>query len=589
VTTDTLVLPRVGRVPRHAARPAVVSRLVTAAPVVLILVAQVALTMRLIPYVGSDHGDEAIYIYGGHQLIHELLHGGGSPYYETWYSGAPVVYPVLAAVADHLGGIVLAREMSLAFMLCATVLLFATARRLFGYWVGITAIGLFIGLGVTQNLGALATYDAMALALMSAAAYCAVRSAASSRWLLAVPLALLAANATKYVTVLFDPVVVGLAAIQLASDGWRRVQQRLLALGVAVLVLTGTVVFLAGSAYVKGIMLTTLSRKSGTQSLLEAHSASTSQVVSLSWEWTGAVIVLGALALLLPLLRRPERRNGLVLMLLLGAGILVTLGNIRLHTAQSMDKHDDFGAWFACIPAAYLLARLADTVRRWRVKIPVLVVAAVAAGWCGWYYSQPANFTDYFSTQPLASYQQEQYGFLRPYLTGAGEFLLGSINASNMVYDNHSSIEWWQFFDDTYIKYPIPDRGGDPRGQAQGLVCGGAGQPPASDPRCMYLEAAAGYNAAIRAHWFGLITLVDNHQLSYDNTILAAVKSTPGYVLLTTQGGAPTYIYAPDYPAWERVHRAQVRSLHPSRHHHSRRALALSQSRAESAERTAAL
>ena len=100
------------------------------------------------------NGDESLYIYSGHQLIHEFWHGGGSPYYETYFSGAPVIYPVLAAMADHIGGLVLVRLMSLAFILTATGLLYATARRLFGYWPAVVAIGLFAALGITQSLGA---------------------------------------------------------------------------------------------------------------------------------------------------------------------------------------------------------------------------------------------------------------------------------------------------------------------------------------------------------------------------------------------------------------------------------------------------
>ncbi len=58
----------------------------------------------------------------------ELWHGGGSPYFETYLSGAPVIYPVLAAMADHAGGLVAVRLMSLAFMLAATTCLYATTR-----------------------------------------------------------------------------------------------------------------------------------------------------------------------------------------------------------------------------------------------------------------------------------------------------------------------------------------------------------------------------------------------------------------------------------------------------------------------------
>ena len=554
---QTAQLPRVADGFAPGARLTVPSRIASHLPLLAILAAQFALTARLMPYVGSDHSDEAIYIYGGTQLIRELLRGGGSPYYETWYSGAPVLYPVIAAVAAKLGGLLLARWMSVGFMLAATALLFLTARRLFGYWTGVAAAGLFAGLGVTQNLGALATFDAMSLMLLAFAAYCAARSAVSARWLLTIPLALLAANAAKYVTVLFDPIVIGLAALQLAPLGWRRSAQRVLSLSAASLVLTGAVVFLAGSGYVQGIMFTTLSRQGGAQADFGSHFATAAQVASLTWQWTGAVVALGALALLVPLLRSTGRRTHvLVLLLLLAAGLLVTVGNARLHTAQSMDKHDDFSAWFACIPAAYALAHLTALAGGRAVKVLLFAVAAATAGLSGWHYSQPSDLSGYFSAVPLASYHP--YAFLDPYLRPDNqEYLLGSKYSAEMA--EEAGIAWWQYSDDIYVKYPVPGRGGDAHGQASGLACGGSGQPPVTAPGCVYLEGTAGYTAAIRAHWFALVTLDGNHGLDADVAILAAVRSVPGYAQISDQGGAPTFIYVPDYPAWQKAHPAATR------------------------------
>lgn len=519
-------------------------------PLACVLAVQVILSARLLPYAGGDHDDEAIYIYGGHQLIYELLHGGGSPYYETWYSGAPVIYPVAAALADHFGGLMLARELSLVFMMSATVLLFLTARRLFGYWVGITATGLFIGLGITQNIGVMATYDAMALVVVSAAAYCAVRSVSSIPCLLLIPLLLLIANATKYVTVLFDPVVIGMAGLQLLRDGWRRIGQRIIALGGTTFFIIVVATFLAGSAYASGILVTTLARQSGNNTIYSGHFTTPTVIVSQSWEWTGAIVGLGVLALVVSLLPVARRgRHAIMLLFLVFAGILVTLGNIRLHTDQSMNKHDDFGMWFACMPAAYALAYLADVTRTWRMKIPVLVFAAVVTVVSGYHYSQPSQLDSYFSLQKLAAYESSTYKFLGPYLErGNEEYLLASKWDAEMVYDNRSSVGWWQFFDDTYLKYPIPGRGGDSHGQVRGLACGDPGQPPPTDSHCMYLEGNPAYVTAIRAHWFALVTLDGDRGLWTDDLILATVKSTPGYVLLSMHGGAPTYIYAPDYP-----------------------------------------
>jgi hypothetical protein len=525
-----------------------------------ILAVQVILSVHLLPYVGGDHDDEAIYIYGGHQLLYELLHGGGSPYYETWYSGAPVIYPTAAALADHFGGLMLARVMSLVFMMTATVLLFLTARRLFGYWVGITAAGLFIGLGLTQNIGVMATYDAMALMIVSAAAYCAVRSANSIPCLLLVPLLLLFANATKYVTVLFDPVVIGVAGLQLVQDRWRRVSQRIIAVGGTTVFLIIVMTWLAGSAYVSGILVTTLARQTGNNTIYSGHFTTPTVIVSQSWEWTGAVVALGVLALAVSLLRGAERgRHSIMLMFLVFAGLLVTLGNIRLHTDQSMNKHDDFGMWFACIPAAYALAYLADVARSWRTRTPVLIFAAAITAVSGYHYSQLSQLDSYFSLQTLTAYDNSTYKFIGPYLTrGNEEYLLASKLDSEMVYDNSSAVGWWQFFDDTYLKYPIPGRGGDSHGQTQGLACGNPGQPPLTDPHCMYIEGNDAYVTAIRAHWFAVVTLDGNRGLYTDQLILATVKSTPGYVLLSTQGGAPSYIYAPDYPGFQ----AQAASRH---------------------------
>ena len=535
------------------ARISPIQRILSSTPLILILSAQAVLTIRLMPYVGSDHGDEAIYIYGGHQLIYELLHSGGSPYYETWYSGSPVMYPVLAAIADSVGGLTAARALSVVFMLVATALLFLTGRRLFGYWVGVTAAALFAGLGVTENLGALATYDGMSLALVACAAYAAVRSVSSTRWLLMIPIFLLAANAAKYMTVIFDPIVIVLAAYQLIPK-WSRVCQRVLALASITIVLIGVVVFLAGAAYYQGIMFTTLARKGGSQNIFGAHLASVSTIGSLSWDWIGAISALGVLGLLVLLVCRSElRRDGPLLVLLIVAGLIVTLGNIRLHTDQSMYKHDDFGAWFGCIAAAYGLASIADSTKKLQVKVPVLVIAAIATGLSGYHYSQLVNMHTYFSTQSVTDYQEHTYSFLTPYLKpGNSEYLLASRDDTTMVYGNHVALHWWQFFEDTYLKYPIPGRGGDVHGQATGLVCGDPPLPSTADPQCMYLEGPAAYSTAIHAHWFALVTLVHDHGLGTDAVILAALKSTPGYVQISNQDGGPTFLYAPDYPALER-------------------------------------
>jgi 4-amino-4-deoxy-L-arabinose transferase-like glycosyltransferase len=527
-------------VQRQALPRAAASRMAGWLPVALILVAQAVLSARLF-HAGIASDDEARYIYTGHQLILELFHGGGSPYFETYLSGAPVIYPVLAAMADHVGGLVAVRLMSLVFMLAATTALFATGRRLFGYGTGLAAAGLFAGLGLTQDLGGLATYDAMSLMLMAAAAYCAVRTGRddphAGRWLLLVPLALLAANATKYASVVFDPVVIGLAASRLAGQGWKRMLQRVAALGAATGCVIALAMLLAGSAYLKGIMFTTLSRPAGAQAVIGATVTPGRSIIDESWAWIGAILVLGALAVLGALLIRRDLSLAAVLGLLLAAGLLVTLEALRLHSNESMQKHDDFGAWFTCIAAGYLLSRLAArSGQPGRSAGAVLAAAVVLAS--GFYYSSRAlgTYEGGNDTTYLAA-----YAALRPYLDRPGRYLLGGLTDDELLYTEHLSVPWYDYFDDVYIKYPIPGRGGDSHGQVLGPAC------QVLRPGCMYLEGIAGYRAAISAHWFTLISMIGNHGAAQDTAIEQAVEDTRGYVLLTRAGGQPTWIYAPAY------------------------------------------
>jgi 4-amino-4-deoxy-L-arabinose transferase-like glycosyltransferase len=512
-------------------------------PLALILVAQALLTARLFR-AGIASDDEARYIYTGHQLILELWHGGGSPYFETYLSGAPVIYPVLAAMADHVGGLVAVRLMSLVFMLAATIFLNASAGRLFGYAAGLAAAGLFAGLGLTQDLGALATYDAMSLMLVAAAAYCAVRTGRAERhagrWLLLVPVALLAANATKYVTVVFDPVVIGLAAAQVADQGGKRVLQRVAALGTATGCVIAMAVLLAGSAYVKGIMFTTLSRPAGAQVVIGASATPGRAILSESGAWIGAILVLGALATAYAVAIRRDPARAALLALLVAAGLLVTLEALRLHSNESMQKHDDFGAWFTCIAAGYLLSAARTRATSGFGRLAATAVAAVAVLASGAYYSARAlaTYEGGNDTAYLAAYSS-----LRPYLNRPGRYLLGGLTDDELLYTEHLSVPWYAYFDDVYIKYPVPGRGGDGHGQALGPAC------QVLRPGCMYLEGVAGYRAAIHAHWFTLITMIGNHAAAQDTAIEQAVEDTPGYVLLTRAGGQPTWIYAPAYRA----------------------------------------
>lgn len=501
-------------------------------PLVVIVVIQAVLSLRAL-HATTASGDESIYIYSGHQLIHELWHGGGSPYYETWLSGAPVIYPILAAMVDHVGGLILVRLVSLVFMLTATGLLYGTARRLFGYWPAVAAAGLFASLGLTQSLGVYATYDAMALMVTAFAAYCAVRAAGSAKWMLAVPAVLFFANSTKYATILFDPVVIGLAALMLRPESWHRVRERVVVLTFGTVVLDAVAVLLAGTAYWDGIKFTTIARKAGT-GILHLQPATTRSILLYSWSVIGLVVCLGVIAFITaPMFR--EKSYVWVLAVLTVAGGLVTLEALHLHDLTSVNKHDDFGVWFTCIPAGYAFARGAELARAWWKRLGFILPALGSLAIVLYAYGAPApaggDYGDARMFGPIASYLSAG----SPY-----RYLLGGRDSRVILYDYHLAVPWYREFDDDYIKYPIPGRGGDESGTVRGLAC------QSLVPGCMYLEGPAAARDAIRAHWFAVVSFVGQNDLPIDVTELAAVRTTPGYKLVSTVGG-PTYIYGPDY------------------------------------------
>ena len=91
--------------------------------------------------------------------------------YASFFSGSPVLYPILGALADTWGGLAAARHVSLLAMLTTTALLYSLSRRLFNERVGLCAAVIF---SVTESaifLGNFATYDAPALCLLAVAAW----------------------------------------------------------------------------------------------------------------------------------------------------------------------------------------------------------------------------------------------------------------------------------------------------------------------------------------------------------------------------------------------------------------------------------
>ena len=93
----------------------------------VVLAVQAALSLRLVR-ADTAFDDEAMSLWAGHLEWAHWLHGTPIPPFPKYFSGAPVIYPPLGALADSLGGLAAARVLSLLFMLGATALLWGTAR-----------------------------------------------------------------------------------------------------------------------------------------------------------------------------------------------------------------------------------------------------------------------------------------------------------------------------------------------------------------------------------------------------------------------------------------------------------------------------
>jgi 4-amino-4-deoxy-L-arabinose transferase-like glycosyltransferase len=317
-------------------------------PLVAVLVVQAALSIRLVK-ADTAFEDEATYLWAGHLEWANWLHGTPIPPFSAYFSGAPVIYPPIGALADSIGGLTGARILSLVFMLGATVLLWDAASRLYGSRAAFFASALFAVCGPTLHLGSFATYDAMAVFLVALAAWCVIRAGDrgdAAGWMVAAGAVLALANAAAYSSALFDPIVILLALLTAFPKPGGKAAARRIAILLAVLVTLLLVgVLIGGSSYVGGFERTTLTRVPGAAPWLT--------VLGDAGAWTGIITALAVCGIVISLVNRQRHTRTWLLVVLTVAAILGPLEQARLHTATSLDKHVGLGAWFAAIAAGY--------------------------------------------------------------------------------------------------------------------------------------------------------------------------------------------------------------------------------------------
>jgi len=463
---------------------------------IAILTVQALLSLRLV-WSNTAFLDEATYLFGGHVEIAHWLHGTPLPPLATYYSGAPVIYPPLAALAASIGGLASARLLSLAFMLGATGLLWSTTAKLFGGRAAFFATALFAVTGPTQALGAFATYDAMALFLLAASAWCVVSAQDrdnSTLFLVAGILLLALANATKYATAVLDPAVVALAAITVLSRrGVKPGFVRSGHLAAGTLGLVSALLALGGPWYLSGVLSTTLSRAVG--------SKPASLVLVDASKWCGLVCVLAGLGVI-SALRRHDRVQLVIVSVLAASGVLVPLNQARIHTTTSLFKQVDFGVWFAAAAAGFAIAQIFGAGRRMWLRTGAAwlagTLAVVLAGAAG--RTQASNFFQEWpnSAQTIATLRT----LTRVY---PGNYLAEDYNVPAYYLEN--SVPWQRWSKTWYFNYTSPT----------------THRP---------LSGAAAYQAAIYDGYFSLIELNFSDTVGTDSQIVADIHRAGTYDLV---------------------------------------------------------
>jgi hypothetical protein len=461
-------------------------------PLLAVLVVQIALSIRLV-WSNTAFQDEGLYLRAGQLEWARWLHGSPIPDFPSYFSGAPVIYPPVGALADSIGGLAAARILSLCFMLGVTSLLWATAARLYGKRAALLAAGLFATLAGTQFLGAFATFDAMALFLLALAAWLGVRAAdcqfrTRTALLITSGVVLAAADAVKYATALFTPVVLVVVAVAV----WRqRGGGAGLAAGLALLgswlMAVIAVIAAGGGDYWQGITTTTLARPQS--------NVAVTTVLQRAYVSASLILILAVLgAVLASRAKGPAR---ILLAVLVIAALLAPAEQARLHTTVSLQKHVVFGAWFAAIAAGYAMARLSrvDPGRGWAAVMALPIAASTLFGSMG----QAASLYQVWPNSAAVVHELRSAVPAHP-----GNYLAEDYDVG--AYYLRAHVPWQRWSSTYYFSYP------------------GA------------LPGAPSYEAAIHDHYFSLVILDFGDTAATDREITADMRRVGGYYVLAHAG-----------------------------------------------------
>ncbi|MBG6216776.1 hypothetical protein IWX75_001220 [Arthrobacter sp. CAN_A6] len=350
-------------------------RWVGRAPLIALLALLSLLSLRLS---NTAFIDEALYINAGHDYLTHWLTGDGVEGYGDSFSGVPFVYPVLAAVLDTLGGLLLVRGFSLLCVLTATIFVYRALADLGYRNEGMFAATAFALTGPVVFTGALATFDALVIAMLAAAFWTGVQKGWASAVTTGAILGLV--PVMKYTGAIFIPVVLGV--VFLTSPRWRAVLA-----GVIAAAIPGAAWLAWSDQIAAGIAFTTADRIA-----LSPHS--TGELVAWLVLDIGILLLLALVGVLL--LARRGRGHAVLGLGLLGGGMALPAAQLILGEGVSFDKHMAYSALFLAPLAGYALAQLSR--RTWKLlPVTVLLLTALLLG----VSRSDAMYNSWVSVQPV--------------------------------------------------------------------------------------------------------------------------------------------------------------------------------------------
>jgi hypothetical protein len=454
----------------------------------------------------TAYQDEGLYIVAGHLELDHFFHAVPENVgFNGYLSGVPAIYPVLAALADSVGGLAAARLISLLAIAGAIALLYASTRYLFNERVACCAAGLFAVTEPAVFLANFANFDATVLLLLALALWTVVRTSrrAGPAYLLAAPVLALTV-AVKYFAMLFIPSVGLIAGLLAVGHLGRRAAWR----AITVPALAGALILgafsLGGTRFLHQALFNATSRVSG--------GASADRILQLAAQWAGWVALVAAFGAVCYTVRRqggdpahdhwgggpyPARHLRFCVALVMAGSVLIApLAQIHLGSDEGLQRHVGYGLLFAAPMAGVGLVQVVgEHFRRVQLGIAVWIIALVFGA------QQAATNTASWpnSTNLTAALS----GYAQP-----GDHVYVDINTAEIYY-----LKDWDTFDDWSSGYSFSYT---PHGG-----------------KTLYGYPA--YRKAVQDGYFNIIAYnryPEAAVASADDAVAAAAKSNPQYRLV---------------------------------------------------------